>query len=72
MQTMFRILLSGALAAVLSACGDDFADRTLSGAAIGAGTTAVLGPGAVVGAVVGGTVGAMTTEDELQLGNPIW
>lgn len=61
------------LAAVLLAgCGEGFADRTLSGAALGAGTTAVLGPGAIVGAVVGGVVGAVTNEDELQLGHPVW
>lgn len=56
----------------LSACGEGFADRTLSGAALGAGTTAILGPGALVGALVGGTVGAVTTEDELLLGRPVW
>ena len=53
-------------------CGEGFADRTLSGAALGAGTTAILGPGALVGALVGGAVGAVTTEDELQLGQPVW
>jgi osmotically inducible lipoprotein OsmB len=56
----------------LAGCGEGFADRALSGAAVGAGTTAILGPGIVAGAIVGGAVGAMTNEDELLLGQPIW
>ena len=59
-------------ALVLAGCGEDFADRALSGAAVGAGTTAILGPGIVAGAIVGGAVRAMTIEDELLLGQPIW
>ena len=59
-------------ALLLAGCGEGFADRTLSGAALGAGTTAILGPGAIVGALVGGAVGAVTNENELQLGQPVW
>ncbi len=67
-----KIILSVAAALVLAGCGEGFADRTLSGAALGAGTTAILGPGAIIGAVLGGAVGAVTNEDELQLGHPVW
>jgi osmotically inducible lipoprotein OsmB len=71
MRILSRLLLCGAVA-LLAGCGEDFADRTLSGAAIGAGTTAMLGPGMLAGAVVGGTLGAVTQPDELLLGQPVW
>ncbi len=67
-----NIILAVAAALVLAGCGADFADRTLSGAALGAGTTAILGPGAIIGALVGGAVGAVTNDDELLLGEPVW
>lgn len=68
----FRKISLVMAALLLAGCGEGFADRALSGAALGAGTTAILGPGAIVGALVGGTVGAVTNEDELLLGRPIW
>ncbi|KAF0180091.1 MAG: Uncharacterized protein FD160_1882 [Caulobacteraceae bacterium] len=57
----------------LGGCGTTFADRTLSGAAIGAGTGAIVGPvGVGAGAVVGGVVGAVTPPKKVNLGRPIW
>ena len=57
----------------LSACGHQFADRTLSGAGIGAGAGAVLGPiGVGAGAVIGGVTGAVTPSKNVNLGKPIW
>ena len=64
------ILLSTLLLGV-SACGDTWGQRAVTGGAIGAGSGAVLGgvtglgvlPGAVVGGVVGAGVGAATTPE---------
>ncbi|MDX2238464.1 MAG: hypothetical protein NW203_12955 [Hyphomonadaceae bacterium] len=65
--------LALAAAAAVSGCGTTFADRTLSGAGIGAGVGVVAGPiGVGTGAVVGGAVGALTPEKNLNLGRPIW
>lgn len=69
------ILASGAAVALasLGGCGTTFADRTLSGAMIGAGTGAVAGPvGVGTGAVVGGVAGAVTPSRNVNLGKPIW
>ncbi len=69
-------------ALLLAACGTDTGDRAASGAAVGAGTGAVIGaaccflvgaiPGALVGAAVGGGTGAVTTSDQVYLGQPVW
>lgn len=64
----------------LSACGHSQGDRALSGAGIGAGagalTGAVTGGSPVTGAVVGGAIGAaggaLTDDDDINLGKPIW
>jgi hypothetical protein len=65
----------------LTGCGDTMGDRALSGAAIGAGSGAAagamfgglgVGTGAAIGAVVGGATGAITTEDQVDLGKPVW
>jgi hypothetical protein len=64
----------------LTACGERYADRTLSGAGIGAaaGTVGtVIGggnpvTGAIIGGAVGGVVGAVTDPDSVNLGKPIW
>ena len=73
---MKKIVLTSAAVVALAAlggCGTTFADRTLSGAAIGAGTGAVVGPvGIGAGAVVGGVVGAVTPKKNVNLGRPIW
>jgi hypothetical protein len=65
----------------LAGCGDNRFDRTVTGAAIGAGTGvaagALLGPvgmasGALVGAAVGGVTGVATRPSEINLGRPIY
>jgi peptidoglycan hydrolase-like protein with peptidoglycan-binding domain len=65
---------------LLSACGTDTTDRTVSGAGIGAATGAVVGAvtpltpagGALIGAAVGGATGALTTPSDVNLGRPVW
>jgi osmotically inducible lipoprotein OsmB len=65
-------LLAGA-ALTLCACGTQLGDRAASGAAIGAGTGAVFGGvGAIPGAVIGAGVGALTSPDDVNLGEPAW
>ena len=65
---------------VLSACGTDPGDRTLSGAGIGAAGGAILGAvtpvgplgGALIGGAVGGATGALTSPSQVDLGKPVW
>ncbi len=74
------IVLAAAIA--LCACGTDTADRTISGAGIGAGTGAAVGAvaggpigagtGAAIGAGVGGATGALTSPNQVDLGKPAW
>jgi peptidoglycan hydrolase-like protein with peptidoglycan-binding domain len=75
------ILLALAVPLALGACGSDPAERGVTGAGIGAGTGAVIGAltgglsiagGALIGAVVGGGAGALTTKDQINLGEPVW
>ena len=68
-----------AAAALLSACGTNPGDRALSGGLIGAGagaaigsTTGNAGTGAVIGGVAGAAAGALTTPDQVNLGDPVW
>ena len=57
----------------LAGCGTVAGDRTLSGAMVGAGAGAVVGPvGSAVGAVAGAGVGYVTHSDDLYLGKPFW
>lgn len=75
-----KILCLGAVAGLLTACGESQSDRALSGAGIGAGagavTGAVVGGSPVTGAVVGGALGAaaggLTDKDDINLGKPAW
>lgn len=64
MRTLHHITLAGFTMLSLSACGHTYAQRGLSGAAIGAGAGAVgssvLGGDPVTGAVVGAGVGGVT------------
>ena len=81
---MFRrtpIALAVAVPLALGACGNDPAERGVTGAGIGAGTGAVIGAltgglsiagGALIGAVAGGGIGALTTKDQINLGDPVW
>ena len=72
-------LLTGAL--LLGACGNSTLDRGVSGAGIGAGTGAAIGavfggvgvvPGALIGAAVGGGAGALTSKQQVDIGDPVW
>ena len=67
----------------LAACGThhDPANRVAGGAATGAAGGAAIGalaggigaiPGALIGAAVGGGTAAVTTEQQVDLGEPIW
>lgn len=64
----------------LAACGSSTSDRALSGGAIGAGAGAVGGAivggdpvtGAVIGGAAGAATGAMTDEEDIDLGEPAW
>jgi hypothetical protein len=67
--------------ALLAGCGTATQDRTLGGAALGAGFGSALGlvigpigvlPGAAIGAVAGSTTGAFTSPDQVDYGPPIW
>ncbi len=66
-------------ALALSGCGTDPGERTVSGAAIGAGAGAVIGlatgtpaTGAAIGALAGGAIGGLTDPCTLNLGDPYW
>jgi hypothetical protein len=72
-------ILAGAL--LLGACGNSTLDRGVSGAGIGAGTGAAIGaifggvgvvPGALIGAAVGGGTGALSSKDQINIGDPVW
>jgi len=74
------ILTSLALMALLAACGHSQSDRALSGGGIGAGVgaagAALTGGSPIGGAVIGGAIGAaggaLTDEDDVNLGKPAW
>jgi hypothetical protein len=64
----------------LAACGESRMERGASGAGIGAAAGAatsgltggsLLG-GALLGGAAGGAAGALTDEDDIDLGEPIW
>jgi len=76
-QTLFAATLFAALG--LAACGTTPGERALSGAGLGAlGGAAIgsisgdAGTGAVIGGVAGGVIGAVTSPDDVYLGEPIW
>jgi hypothetical protein len=76
-----RIVSILGLCFALQACGADQGDRMAGGAGVGAGTGAAIGaifggvgaiPGALIGAGVGAGTGAVTTEEQVDLGPPVW
>ena len=76
-----RCLLILSTLPLLSACGDNFADRAVSGAAIGALAGAAIGlsvnshntgRGALIGGAGGLVAGAVTPAAHLDLGTPVW
>lgn len=80
---MKRYLLVSATVLALAttaACGNSSGDRALSGAGIGAGAGAagaaltggsVVG-GALLGGAAGAAIGALTKEEDIDLGEPAW
>ncbi len=68
-RTMARFLVLGAVLLGLTACGDTWGQRAVTGGGIGAGSGALIGavtplgilPGALIGGAVGAGVGAATT-----------
>ena len=77
---MYKTLGILALAASLSACGTSKVDRAISGGALGAAAggagAAVLDRDVVSGALLGGLVGAaaggLTTNNSINLGEPVF
>lgn len=77
---MKKVMLGVAVLALLSACGSTTEDRALSGAGIGAGIGAVgaaisggsIAKGAVIGGAAGAVGGAVTKEEDVNLGRPAW
>jgi hypothetical protein len=78
---MFRLALVTAMLGLgLAACGDTRLERGTTGAGIGAAAGAatsgltggsLLG-GALLGGAAGGAAGALTDEDDIDLGEPFW
>jgi hypothetical protein len=65
----------------LGGCGASSFDRVTTGAGTGAGTGAVIGllggpvgvlAGAAIGAGAGAVTGGVTTQEQLDLGKPVW
>lgn len=79
-HTAIYALLTSALALGIAGCGSSQTDRALSGGAIGAGIGAAGGAvtggspvgGALLGGAAGAATGALTEEDDLDLGEPLW
>ena len=76
-----RVLILAATAALLAGCGASQFDRVSTGAGTGAGTGAAIGLlggpigvglGAAIGAGVGAFTGGATTQDQIDLGKPVW
>ncbi len=80
MNKITTVSLAALMALSLAACGSSQSDRAISGGAIGAGAgavgSAVFGgsalTGAAIGAGVGAATGALTDEDDIDLGEPAW
>ena len=80
-RTFRRGAIFLAASLIVSACGTAPPDRAASGGGIGMATGAVIGAltgglsvlaGALIGGTVGAVGGAVTTPDEINLGEPIW
>ncbi len=73
-------LVFGPALLLLAACGSSTSDRAMSGGAIGAGVGAAAGAvtggsvlgGAVLGGAAGAATGAVTDDEDIDLGKPVW
>ena len=80
MSKLAATMTAALMAMSIAGCGTTPGDRTISGAGIGAGVGALgaaatggsVGTGAVIGGVAGGVIGAVTSPDDVYLGEPIW
>lgn len=80
MRRLAPVIALSLLTLGLAGCGYNRGDRALSGgmlgAATGAGITALTGGAPLVGAAIGGAVGAVggavTSGHDINLGRPIW
>ena len=74
------VALVAGLGLLVTACGSSTGDRTASGAGIGATVGVIVGAvtglslieGVLLGAAAGGLTGALTTDEVIDLGDPIW
>ena len=65
---------------LLAACGNTVEERAITGGGIGAGTGAAgaaitggsIAGGVLIGGAAGAAVGALTDEDAIDLGDPVW
>ncbi len=78
-KLLARVLVAASLVSLLAVCGRDPGERALSGAGIGAGAGALGGAlmgspatGAIVGGAAGAAAGGLTSQDQFDLGEPIW
>jgi len=76
-----RHWIAAAALTLLAGCGDNSFDRVTTGAGTGAGTGAVIGliggpvgvlAGAAIGAGAGAVTGGVTTQEQVDLGKPVW
>jgi osmotically inducible lipoprotein OsmB len=76
LKSISTLLMTVALIATVNACGETKGERAISGGAIGAGAGAAVGAvtggsvlgGAVIGGAAGAATGALTDEDDIDLG----
>ena len=59
---LWKAGVAAATLLMLAACGSSTSDRAISGGAIGAG----------VGGAAGAFTGALTNENDIDLGKPVW
>jgi len=70
---MLKYAIAASAVLLASACGTQLGDRMASGAAIGGSAGLVAGGvGAIPGAVIGAGVGALTSPEQVNLGEPVW
>ena len=79
MKNISLVSLAVVALLALAACGNTTGDRALSGGGIGAGVGALGGlmvgapvEGAVIGGAVGAGAGALTSKQQINLGQPAW